>query len=250
MIMELFQDKINNSDDHIKWKADAIRHANSIICVSENTKTDLLKFFPQVEDKISVIYEGSEVSYNDSLGNEPVPKEPYFLYVGSRAVYKNFHLLLQAFPKVLGVKKNLKLGIVGSPLSTEEKKLIGELGINENIEYFGYVSSQHLAKLYRCSIALVYPSLYEGFGLPPLEAMTCGTAVIAANISSVPEIVGDAGLLIDPYSETELIDSMLSLLQDSSAREKLIQNGISRAKNFSWDDNVNKIVDLYRLYSK
>ncbi len=248
MIVELFQGSINNEQKHINWKADAIKSADSIICVSENTKNDLLRFYPQVEQKISVIYEGSELSYSDSLGAETVPENPYFLYVGGRTAYKNFKQLLSVFPKIVSINSGIKLCVVGPPLSHEETKLISELGLNNNIEYYGYVSSNQLAKLYRCSIALVYPSLYEGFGLPPLEAMTCGTAVIAANVSSVPEIVGDGGLLIDPYSETELVDAMVHILRDTSAREKIIERGIKRAKLFDWDTNVNKIVDLYRTF--
>ena len=248
MIMEIFKGKIDDAEKHMKWKEDAIASADAIICVSENTKKDLLRFHPEVESKIRVIYEGSELSYDDSFGDEKIPEKPYFLYVGSRAVYKNFFLLLHSFPKVLSVQKDLILAIVGPPLTADESKVISQLGLTGKISYYGFVSSQHLAKLYRCGIALVYPSLYEGFGLPPLEAMTCRTAVIAANVSSVPEIVGDGGILIDPDSENELADSMIHLIQNPSERSAIIERGVIRSKYFDWDKNVNEIVKLYRTF--
>jgi glycosyltransferase involved in cell wall biosynthesis len=185
------------------------------------------------------------LEYADSFGNEKVPNCPYFLYVGSRVVYKNFDLLLKAFSKIKDMRPGVKLCIVGAKLTDDESKKVAQLGLIGFIEHAGFVTSPHLAKLYRCSLALVYPSKYEGFGLPPLEAMTCRTAVIAANVSSVPEVLGNGGILIDPNSVNELTDAMLLLIDNQSARDKIIENGIKRSQLFSWDTNVNEIVKLY-----
>jgi len=120
------------------------------------------------------------------------------------------------------------------------------LSLGKSIEHYGYASDCHLAKLYRCSVAFVYPSLYEGFGIPPLEAMSCGTAVVASNTSSIPEVVGDAGILFDPTSTSDLVDILLNLLENSSKRECLISKGLVRASMFSWDQTIAQTLEVYR----
>jgi glycosyltransferase involved in cell wall biosynthesis len=107
------------------------------------------------------------------------------------------------------------------------------------------MGDRHLAKLYRCSIALVYPSLYEGFGIPPLEAMSCGTPVIAANTSSIPEVVGDEGILFNPKSSDDLADILLSVLDNPLERDRLIKKGLQRSELFSWDRTVAQTLDVY-----
>lgn len=109
-----------------------------------------------------------------------------------------------------------------------------------------YLSDRHLAKLYRCSLAFVYPSLYEGFGIPPLEAMSCGTPVIASNTSSIPEVVGDAGILFNPESSNDLADILVSLIDNSLECDRLIDKGFQRSKLFNWDLTVTQTLDVYR----
>ena len=104
----------------------------------------------------------------------------------------------------------------------------------------------HLAKLYRCSVGFVYPSLYEGFGMPPLEAMACGAAVIASNRASIPEVVGDAGWLFDPAARGEMAERMLALLDDATARDRLIARGRERVQRFSWDTMAAQTIAVYR----
>ncbi|MDD1444260.1 glycosyltransferase [Dolichospermum sp. ST_sed3] len=162
MIYELFSERIENSELHIAWKKDAIMAADVIVCVSNNTRYDLLKFYPSVVNKVSVIYEGSELCLDDSFGDEQVPDSKYFIYVGGRTFYKNFSLLIQAFSTVIISDNSIKLCIVGPHLTNQEIKLLADYGISEHVEYYGYVTSSHLAKLYRSSIALVYPSWSEG----------------------------------------------------------------------------------------
>ena len=170
--------------------------------------------------------------------------------MGNRASYKNFDGLLRAFAQAVAVRPELVLCVVGSIFSEVENELIGRLKLTEHIEHYGHGTDTHLAKLYRCSLALVYPSLYEGFGIPPLEAMSCGTVAVVANGSSLPEVVGDAGVLFDPRSTEELVAILLSLLDDPAKRQALVLRGQQRAQEFSWDRTVAQTVDIYRALSK
>jgi glycosyltransferase involved in cell wall biosynthesis len=246
MIHEVFADQIDPNQHISEQKKKAILSAQALICVSENTKRDLLIRYPIPEEKITVIYHASEIDITMSYNETLVPDSPYFLYVGGRIGYKKFTSLLAAFAKLVSKVTNLSLCIVGSPLTSAERKLVSDLGLNEFIKYYHYPSDCHLAKLYRCSLAFVYPSLYEGFGIPLLEAMSCGTVVIAAKTSSIPEVVGEAGLYFDPHTVNELVDLMLFVLENSAERECLIQKGFDRAKCFSWDKTASQTIEVYQ----
>ena len=179
-------------------------------------------------------------------GDEQTPTQPYFLYVGSRAkTYKNFETLLLAFAAVVSVNPDILLCIVGSLFNEAEQRQIAELQLTDRIQHYKYASDTHLAKLYRCSVAFVYPSRYEGFGIPPLEAMACGTVVVAANSSSIPEVVGDAGILFDPMSVSDLADILIDLIDSPSQRERLIAKGGERHQLFSWEKTTTKTVTVY-----
>jgi glycosyltransferase involved in cell wall biosynthesis len=246
MIHELFADKIDGGDT-ITNKQAAIQAADAIICISESTKNDLLKYFPAVAPKIVVTYLASEFRQEWADGDEKTPTQPYFLYVGSRAkAYKNFDTLLLAFAKVVSVNPDVRLCVVGAPFNEAEQRQIAELHLAERIQHYQYASDTHLAKLYRCSVAFVYPSLYEGFGIPPLEAMVCGTVVVAANSSSIPEVVGDAGILFDPRSVGDLADILLDMLDAPSKRDRLIAKGFDRHRLFSWEKTTAETVTVYR----
>jgi glycosyltransferase involved in cell wall biosynthesis len=245
MIHELFAKQIDAKGKQIEAKRKAILAAQAIICISENTKKDLLERYSLPEEKVTVTYLASEIDASFSHGSEPVPSRPYYLYVGSRAKYKNFDRLLAAFAKAVSVQPDITLCVVGAPFNETEQKQIAELQLSNRIEHYAYASDTHLAKLYRCSVAFVYPSLYEGFGIPPLEAMSCGTAVVASNCSSIPEIVGDAGILFDPESIGDLADILLSLLDSPTERDSLIAKGQQRAQAFSWDKTAAQTLEVY-----
>ncbi|HVO66108.1 MAG TPA: glycosyltransferase family 1 protein, partial [Syntrophales bacterium] len=163
-----------------------------------------------------------------------------------RSSYKNFTGLLTAIHEIVSTNPDVVLTVVGPPFNEEENKLISRLKLTKHIEHYGHVGDRHLAKLYRCSIAFVYPSLHEGFGIPLLEAMSCGTPVVASNCSSFPEVVGDAGLLFDPKANGELTDILLLLLNRPAERDRLIAKGFERAKAFSWEKTVAQTVAVYR----
>jgi glycosyltransferase involved in cell wall biosynthesis len=246
MIHELFTDILSDSRSTIARKRQAVNVAQAIICISENTKQDLIKLYSIPEEKIWVTYLAQDIDISLSYGSEIIPNDSYYLFIGSRAKYKNFDRLLLAFAQVALRESDLKLCVIGAPFNQQELKMISELKLEHHIENYGYVTDTHLAKLYRNSIALVYPSLYEGFGIPPLEAMACETAVIASNCSSLPEVVGEAGLLFNPESVDDLIDRLLFLLKNPIERDNLINKGRERCKLFSWQKTVDKTIDVYR----
>lgn len=250
MIHELFAEQIDPNGQQAEEKRKAILAAQAIICISENTKKDLLERYSLPENKVTVTYLASEIDVALSHGSEPVPSQPYYLYVGARAGYKNFDGLLFAFAKAVSVRSDIALCIVGSPFNETEEKLIAELKLTDHIEHYDRASDRHLAKLYHSSVALVYPSLYEGFGIPPLEAMSCGTVVVACNCSSIPEVVGDAGLLFAPRATSSDLADILSFLLDSPIeRDRLIAKGYQRVKAFSWDKTVTQTLDVYQSAS-
>ena len=246
MIQELFPNLVSRSQQQIEEKRKAILAAQSILCVSENTKRDLLKFYKIPENRVFVTHLASELTKELAYGVEPVPSRPYFLYVGGRASYKNFDGLLLAFSKIVCIYPDTVLCVVGTPFREAENRKIAELNLASHIKNYGQISDRHLAKLYRCSLALVYPSLYEGFGIPPLEAMACGTAVVASNCSSIPEVVGEAGILFNPKAINDLADILLLMLNSSGERDRLVEKGYERVKQFSWDKTAAQTVEVYR----
>jgi glycosyltransferase involved in cell wall biosynthesis len=247
MIGEIFTDGSRSDQLATAIKREAVDDAQRIICISQNTKHDLIEVFGVSADKIDVVYLASDLNLAMAGGDEFVPERPYFLYIGGHAWrYKNFDRFLRSFAKVVPRHSDAMLCIVGPPLSPKQLERIELLGLSDHVHETGRVSDSHLVRLYNRSVALVYPSLYEGFGIPPLEAMACETAVIASNRSSIPEVVGDAALLVDPESEEELAAAMTSILEDSARREEFIRRGREREKLFSWDKMAAEIQEIYR----
>lgn len=230
---------------HLWQKYHALSNSNYIICISENTKLDLLKFLPDIDtSKIRVIYNGVSDDYypikNKCSIKLPFELETYVLFVGSREAYKNFELAVEAV-----AHNKLKLVIVGAPLSKNEIRfLCRELGYSNFIEA-GRVSNKELNTLYNGAIALLYPSKYEGFGIPVLEAQKAGCPVIAYNASSIPEIIGDSPLLLDVLS-IESITKCLDKLKLKVERDNIINKGIENAKRFTWDNMYEQVIALYR----
>jgi len=246
MIHEIFSDTMDPHGVVAREKKEAILESDAVLCISESTKADLLNRVEVPEERITVTHLASEIDASISYGTEMVPEHPYFLYAGSRAPYKNFDGLCRALARIIESRPDIMLCVVGSPFNSKELKLIGELGLMRVIENYGEVTDSQLAKLYRCSVAFVYPSLYEGFGIPPLEAMACGTVVIAANCSSIPEVVGDAAVLFEPSETDSLTEALFFVLNHPAKRSHFISKGYERAKIFSWEKTVTKTVQVYR----
>lgn len=246
-IHEIFPESMDPSGEHRLLKKRAIQKAELIICISRNTKNDLLKFYgDNLEDKVFVTPLASSITIDQSYNEKPVPDLPYFLYVGSRAPYKGFNTLLKAYSRVLSYEPEVRLCVVGDAFTQDESIQMELLKVSKKVINVGIVDDNHLAKLYRCSLAFVYPSDYEGFGIPPLEAMACGTPVIAANSSSLPEVVGNAGLLFQPGNLHDLEDRLLSLLNSSTNRNKLVEAGYRQSKLFNWKTTVQQTLQIYQ----
>lgn len=245
MTHEIIPELVDRRGRHAAIKKRAIKRAAAIICVSHRTRDDLLNRYPDCESKTTVIHHATELGQLEPDSWQPANKRPYFLYVGSRATYKNFGRLLKAFAKITSKHPDVQLRTVGTALTKKELAQIAELGLQDHVVGQGFVSDARLSRLYRSSIALVYPSLYEGFGLPLLEAMSCDTPVLAANCSCIPEVAEDAALLFDPKSESQLTEGMEVLLRDQRQRESLVVKGRSRCRDFSWAKSANQTVGVY-----
>lgn len=231
---------------HCHQKYRAIKNSNYIICISENTKNDLHKFLPDVdENKIAVIPNGISEDYfvlpQEISVDLPFKKNEYLLYVGSRDHYKNFDLVLDVI-----ASSKFKLVIAGKPLNKIEKTMINKKKIaKEQYKCLNNISNQNLNLLYNNAFALLYPSSYEGFGIPVLEAQRAGCPVIAYNRSSIPEIIGDTPLLLDDLS-VEAILSKLDIISNDQQREQIIKKGIENANQYTWDNTFNKVLSLYK----
>lgn len=222
---------------HIWQKYNAIRKSDVIVCISESTKKDLLKFLPDIsEDKIRIIYNGVSDIYHP-LDYKNTEYEDCILYVGGRQSYKNFPFAVACAKEV-----NKKLLIVGSPLSDKEKSVVEkELGKD------GYILVVHpndsiLNSIYNSVDCLLYPSLYEGFGIPIIEAQKAGCPVIALNNSSIPEVYGSNKMLL-PNSSVSNFRQKYNILK--SDRDSLILEGFENSKRFSWDKMTSQYIQLY-----
>jgi len=246
MISEFFSNGTARELAATDRKRNAVMAAQRIICISHNTKRDLIEVFKVPEANIRVVYLATELTLEMSTGFEPVPSRPYFLFVGSHAAsYKNFDRLLFSFALLQRKHPGIVLCVAGPEFSPAQHVLIESLKLTEHVQRYDGVSDRHLARLYHQSVGLVYPSLYEGFGIPPLEAMACETAVIASSGSSIPEVVQDAGILIDTESEEQLVAAMTRLLEDAAFRTDLINRGRIQNQRFSWDLMASEIYQIY-----
>lgn len=235
----------------------AIESADAILTVSEWSKKDILRFVPIDEKKIFVTPLSADDKYKPLnkdkcklfLGKKYNINKPFILYIGGFSPRKNVRSLMIAFSKIYqSLNSEYNLVIIGA--NKDDCSYLNELSINlnlaSNIIFTGFVPENHLPILYNACDVFVYPSFYEGFGLPPLEAMSCGTPVITSNVSSIPEVVQDAGILINPYDTSVLMDSLLKILNDENLRNDLKQKGLERAKNFSWEKTAAKTLEVYR----
>jgi glycosyltransferase involved in cell wall biosynthesis len=246
MIHERFPRLVDRRGRNAAMKRAAIQAADAIICISQSTKQDLLEYYAIPEDRISVIHLAACLASRGESAQGPAKTDSFFLYVGSRAAYKNFDLLLDAMNALIATRLDCRLYVVGPPFNERERTAISRLGLTRHIVHRGVVSDDELTSLYRASTALVYPSRYEGFGIPLLEAMQCKTAIVAADTSSIPEVVGDAALLFDPDSSEQLAMQLRDLLTLPELRETMIRKGLMRSEQFSWQATAAATLDVYR----
>ena len=234
----------------------AVRNTDHIIAVSESTRQDTIKLLGVAERKITVIHAAANPIYGSVDAEEARQRvssmygldRDYILFVSTIEPRKNLPALLQAYRKLLDdYKRPEGLALAGSRgwLSEEAYAMVETLNLEEHIRFLGRVPSEHLVYLYNAARLLVHPSFYEGFGLPPLEAMTCGTPVVVSNVSALPEVVGDAAILVDPHDVDGLTVAMWRVLTDEDLRANLIAKGLKRAGKFSWERAAQETLDVY-----
>ena len=224
---------------HSWQKNRAINKSDKIICVSESTKQDALEFSGVSEDRISVVYNGVSNDYYP-LNKIDLNSFMYVLFVGARAGYKNFEVAVKA----VSLHRDIHLVCVGGGAFAEEELVFLESHLSGRYSHAGFVTNQELNVFYNEAFCLLYPSIYEGFGIPILEAMSAGCPVIAVNASSIPEVAGDSALLIERGTVDE-IDTAISSLYCSDRRAGLIAKGLAQAKKFSWDSTYVRTLALY-----
>jgi mannosyltransferase len=223
--------------------------ADAIICISENTKKDLLEIYPRLSGQcpIHVIHHGFTTPDFDHLQLPEGLKDPgYVLYVGGRKNYKNFNLAVHGFVESGVWRDGVKLVCTGSDFSEQELKLFSQVGVPHSIVSVGLVDEAALFCLYKHAHCLLYTSRYEGFGLPLIEAMSVGCPVVGAEVSCIPEIVGKAGILVNSDSPNQVARAILDL-GSTSLRDRVIADGLIRASHFSWKTSASKHMEVYAL---
>lgn len=244
MIHEKFPELFSPNDRTSAIKRQAVQRADHVICISEATRRDLIDIFGTPAAKVSVVLLGH------GLHAEPATsllnRKPFLLYVGSRYGYKNFEAFLQEFASSKELRNALSITCFGGgALSPREKEMVLSAGLpaNQVIQMEG--DDQALGTLYSTATALVYPSLYEGFGIPPLEAMSHGCAVICSNAASLPEVVGDAAQMFDPADPGSMRQAMEAVAGSEAYRGALALRGMARQKLFSWSVCAVQTAEVY-----
>jgi len=234
----------------------ATHRSSRIMTVSEASKRDILEYFSVPTQKIDVIYNGIDERFAESPPEDDVERvkeryqldHPFVLYAGNIKPHKNLERLIEAFYIFRrGDFEHVKLVIIGDEISKYAglRHAVHRHKLHKYVRFFGFVPHRTLAILYRLAGVFVFPSLYEGFGLPPLEAMASGTPVITSNVSSLPEVVGDAAVLINPLRPDEIADAMRRVLTNSELRQDLRNRGLERARHFSWERSIRRVREIY-----
>jgi len=244
------------------WKdnMDGIKKAKQIITISQFSKSEIIKYLDYPEERIHIISDAVDHEFYKPNRDRTILKkfkisdnDKVVLYVGSETPRMNLDFLLKSLSKLKKIFPNFKLIKIGEPQSFGARNhflnSIIEMGLEENVIFVGYVAEEELPKWYNASDLLVYPCLYAGFGLPPLEAMACGTPVITSNTTSLPEVVGDAGIMVDPDDEEAMTKSIYKVLTDQDLTDDLIKKGLKRSKLFNWEESAKNTLKVYNLVS-
>ncbi len=229
------------------------RKARRIITISESTRRDTVRWLNVPSEKIDVVYCGVDQAFHP-LPEEEVASfrqkyglpERFILFVGTIEPRKNVARLIEAYSLLGDGQIKLVIGGARGWFYKEVFVRLEELGLTDNVLFPGYIPPAELPLWYNAAELFVYPSLYEGFGLPPLEAMACGTPVITSNVSSLPEVVGEAGLTVDPMDSKGLAEAIHRVLGDETLRQSMREQGLARAGRFSWAKAARETVEVYR----
>ncbi len=262
IIPRLFPEYLGTFTRKLHWKAveRGIRYVDRIVAVSETTKADLVSELGIPEGKIAVAYPDCDPPFRIGAVSDDISRvmkkyalEPGYIYHGGGLeIRKNAERLLRSYAELRKSRENVPLLVISgkvfpasNKLATDARGIVRELGLEESVVVLGFVPDEDLPALYHGASFFMYPSLYEGFGLPVLEAFACGTPVLAGRAGSVPELAGDAALLVDPESEGAIRNGMERLLDDAALRESLSEKGRIRARDFSWDAFAEKVIGSF-----
>ena len=244
MIHEKFPQYVTDANITIGHKKKVITRANRIIAISENTKKDIIEIFNINTQKIDVINHSTSMKHFSGKHKLQIP-ERFLLFVGDRTPYKNFKRFMETFAQIHEQDKTLFAIYTGSKLKKDEQDMLIGMGI---FEYTIHIkaSDQALSELYSRALLFVYPSLYEGFGIPILEAYACHCPVALSNTSCFPEIAGDAAVYFDPYSISSMSEAITKVIYNEEKRSQLIRLGNERLKRYSWEKAAQKTEEAYQ----
>lgn len=247
MIHEIMPNEFTKYDMTSKAKAQAVSRADHIICVSRNTQADLIRILGIPEDKTSIVYHGvAPLTLQTYESERQQTLAPFILYVGQRSGYKNFTKLVIAYAKSPILRGEFSLVCFGGgPMKICEMELIRRMGVPFNKILVLEGDDDDLARLYATASAFVYPSLYEGFGMPPLEAMQYGCPVVCTNTSSLPEVVGGAAEMFDPEDPYDIRRAIERVVYSNCRSRELIRLGLKRVESFSWDKAAQQTLCVY-----
>lgn len=244
MIHELFPQYVSDSHVVIEQKKIVVKNASRIIAISENTKKDIVEILGIDPNKIDVIYHSTSMQAFSGKYHLKLPQK-YLLFVGDRTAYKNFNRFMEAFAYLRKNDNNLYVIYTGNRLSNEEKSVLAPMGILEHLIHIK-ASDSELCELYSRALLFIYPSLYEGFGIPILEAYACCCPIAISNTSCFPEIAGKAAVYFDPYSVQSMIDAISETIYNQEKRNNLIELGREQLKQYSWEQAAIKTRETYR----
>ena len=250
MIHETYPELFSADNKIARQKKILAQKADKIIAISENTKKDIIKFIGINEDKIQVIHLGSSINRQENnlkINTDLLKKLPekYILFVGNRASYKNFDNFSKALIPLFKINKKLNAVCAGGgEFSDKEINFFKTFNITDKFRQYS-VNDSDMTLLYKNALVFVFPSLYEGFGLPILEAFNCGCPVAASNRSSLPEIAGNAAAYFNPEDISSITDAINNIIADDGTKEKMKKNGFEQLKKFSWEKTAEKTLDVY-----
>ena len=235
----------------------AARRSNRILTVSEASKRDIIRFLNVPPEKIVVVHNAIDERFRVTPSEEAIARvreryqldHRFVLYVGNIKPHKNLVRLIEAFDRLRKCGfDELTLLIIGDEISKLPalRRAVHSHKLHKHVRFLGYLPDETLAVLYRLAVVFVFPSLSEGFGLPPIEAMACGAPVVTSNVSSLPEVTGGAAVLVDPYDVESIADGIARVLNNPALREELRVKGIARALDFSWERSVARTREIYQ----
>lgn len=244
-IHERYPEMFPDTTEVLENKAASIHRADHVFCISENTRRDVIKHYSVAPEKLSVVYLGSSLRVTGELPRCPIA-EPFVLFVGSRTEYKNFEGVVKAFADPQLHRNFAVVCLGGGAFTLQEQEWIEAAGIPADRVLQMSGDDTLLVSLYRQAVCMVYPSLYEGFGIPPLEAMEQGCPVICSNTSSLPEVVGEAAETLDPSDPDALRQAFHKVLFSEERQQELKRLGSERFKRFSWEQCARQTAEIYR----